>query len=56
MGAGIAAAVGILLLALTPRVMLRVQRRRRVFEHKRRFHREYLVPLREFARESDRAQ
>lgn len=53
MAAGIAAATGMLLLAIAPRVARRIQRRHRATEHRRRFHREYVVPLREFARNTE---
>ena len=47
MDAGIAATAVILVLAVAPRVALRL----RATQSKRRFHREFVAPLREFARD-----
>lgn len=52
--AGLAATAGVLLLALAPRVARERHAARRRREHRERFRREYVIPLKEFARDRER--
>jgi hypothetical protein len=52
--AGLAATAAVLLLATAPRIVHQRRAAQRVRQHKERFHRDYVLPLREFAREMER--
>ncbi len=52
--AGLAATAGVLLLALAPRVARERHAARRRREHRERFRREYVIPLKEFVRDRER--
>ena len=52
--AGLAATAGVLLLAIAPRVVRERRAARRTREHGERFHWDYVIPLREFARDRER--
>jgi hypothetical protein len=52
--AGLAATAGVLLLAIAPRIVREQRAARHRREHRERFHRAYVIPLREFARDRER--